>query len=112
MDATTTLIVGAVLVLVYLIMAAIFTRLLRHPILLVGVLLMLPFFVIFGTLILLFDGLRLLLKPVLQLGLADTFVEHGDPTKLMAMQGLDAEGIQASIYKRFAALLAPMAKAA
>lgn len=66
MDATTTLIVGAVLVLVYLIMAAIFTRLLRHPILLVGVLLMLPFFVIFGTLILLLDGLRLLLKPVLQ----------------------------------------------
>jgi 1-deoxy-D-xylulose-5-phosphate synthase len=54
-------------------------------------------------------GLQL---PVLQLGLADTFVEHGDPTKLMAMQGLDADGIQASISKRFAALLAPIAKAA
>jgi 1-deoxy-D-xylulose-5-phosphate synthase len=50
--------------------------------------------------------------PVLQLGLADTFVEHGDPVKLLAMQGLDAAGIQASIAQRFGALLAPMAKAA
>ena len=50
--------------------------------------------------------------PVLQLGLADTFVEHGDPVRLLAMQGLDAAGIQASIAQRFGALLAPMAKAA
>ena len=42
-----------------------------------------------------------LLKPVLQLGLSDTFIEHGDPAKLMALQGLDASGIQASIEKRF-----------
>ncbi len=42
-----------------------------------------------------------LLKPVLQLGLSDTFIEHGDPAKLMAMQGLDAAGIQLSIEKRF-----------
>jgi 1-deoxy-D-xylulose-5-phosphate synthase len=44
-------------------------------------------------------------KPVLQLGLSDTFIEHGDPAKLMAMQGLDASGIQASIEKRFGDLL-------
>ncbi len=40
-------------------------------------------------------------KPVLQLGLPDVFVEHGDPAKLMAMQGLDAAGIQVSIEKCF-----------
>ena len=43
------------------------------------------------------------LKPVLQLGLPDTFIEHGDPAKLMALQGLDAPGIQAAIAKRFPA---------
>jgi 1-deoxy-D-xylulose-5-phosphate synthase len=40
-------------------------------------------------------------KPVLQLGLPDVFIEHGDPVKLLAMQGLDAAGIQASIRARF-----------
>ena len=42
-----------------------------------------------------------ILKPLLQLGLPDRFIEHGDPAKLMALQGLDAVGIQASIEKRF-----------
>jgi 1-deoxy-D-xylulose-5-phosphate synthase len=41
-------------------------------------------------------------KPVLTLGLPDTFIEHGDPAKLLAMQGLDAIGIEASIRARFA----------
>ncbi len=41
-------------------------------------------------------------KPVLQLGLPDKFIEHGDPAKLMALQGLDAAGIEASIRKRLA----------
>jgi len=50
--------------------------------------------------------------PVLQLGLKDAFIEHGDPAKLMTLQGLDAAGIQASIARRFAALLAPMVRAA
>ena len=45
------------------------------------------------------------IKPLLQLGLADEFTEHGDPAVLLAMQGLDAAGIEASINKRFAALL-------
>ncbi len=42
-------------------------------------------------------------KPVLQLGLPDTFIEHGDPVKLLALQGLDAAGIEASIRARFLA---------
>jgi 1-deoxy-D-xylulose-5-phosphate synthase len=41
-------------------------------------------------------------KPVLNLGLPDVFIEHGDPAKLLAMQGLDAAGIEASIRQRFA----------
>jgi 1-deoxy-D-xylulose-5-phosphate synthase len=37
------------------------------------------------------------LKPLLQLGLPDIFIEHGDPAQLLSIQGLDAEGIEASI---------------
>jgi 1-deoxy-D-xylulose-5-phosphate synthase len=44
--------------------------------------------------------------PVLQLGLPDHFVEHGDPAKLIAMCGLDAAGIEQSVVKRFGAHLA------
>jgi 1-deoxy-D-xylulose-5-phosphate synthase len=44
-------------------------------------------------------------KPVLQLGLRDEFIEHGDPAHLLALQGLDAPGIEASVRGRFAALL-------
>jgi 1-deoxy-D-xylulose-5-phosphate synthase len=43
--------------------------------------------------------------PLLQLGFKDAFIEHGDPVQLMALQGLDAAGIQASIVQRFATLL-------
>jgi 1-deoxy-D-xylulose-5-phosphate synthase len=42
-----------------------------------------------------------IVRPVLQLGLPDVFIEHGDPVKLMALQGLDAAGIRASIEGRF-----------
>jgi 1-deoxy-D-xylulose-5-phosphate synthase len=38
--------------------------------------------------------------PVLHLGLPDKFIDHGDPAKLLALQGLDAAGIQASIAAR------------
>ena len=41
------------------------------------------------------------LKPVLNLGLSDEFIEHGDPAKLMALQGLDAAGIEAAIAKKW-----------
>lgn len=46
-------------------------------------------------------------KPVLQLGLRDEYAPHGDPAKLLALQGLDAGGIEASIRERFGALLHP-----
>ena len=39
--------------------------------------------------------------PVLTLGLPDSFVEHGDPAKLLAQCGLDAAGIEQSIQRRF-----------
>jgi 1-deoxy-D-xylulose-5-phosphate synthase len=41
--------------------------------------------------------------PVLNLGLADEFVEHGDPGKLLARCGLDAAGIERAIVERFGA---------
>ena len=46
--------------------------------------------------------------PVLHLGLRDEFTEHGDPAKLLALQGLDAAGIEASIRARFGAMLQPV----
>ena len=45
-------------------------------------------------------------KPLLQLGLKDEFIEHGDPAYLLALQGLDAAGMEAAIRLRFADLLA------
>jgi len=36
-------------------------------------------------------------RPVLQLGLRDIFIEHGDAPRLLALQGLDAPGIEASV---------------
>ncbi len=42
-------------------------------------------------------------RPVLQLGLPDAFIEHGDPAKLLAAQGLDAQGIEQSIRLRWPA---------
>lgn len=44
-------------------------------------------------------------RQVLQLGLRDEFVPHGDPGKLLALQGLDAAGIEASIHARFGAVI-------
>jgi 1-deoxy-D-xylulose-5-phosphate synthase len=50
--------------------------------------------------------------PVLQLGLPDSFIEHGDPAVLLQMEGLDAAGIQSSIARRFPNLLEPAVRAA
>jgi 1-deoxy-D-xylulose-5-phosphate synthase len=44
------------------------------------------------------EGLTL---PVLQLGLPDEFIEHGDPAKLLSMAGLDAKGIEQSVRAKF-----------
>jgi 1-deoxy-D-xylulose-5-phosphate synthase len=48
------------------------------------------------------EGLTL---PVLQLGLPDEFIEHGDPAKLLSMAGLDAKGIERAIRDRFSWVL-------
>ena len=45
-------------------------------------------------------------RPVLVLGLDDTFTEHGDPAKLLALQGLDAQGIESAIRERLSQLRA------
>jgi 1-deoxy-D-xylulose-5-phosphate synthase len=50
-----------------------------------------------------------ILKPLLQLGLKDEFIEHGEPAYLLSLQGLDAAGIEAAIRLRFADLLPPAA---
>ncbi|MBK9442061.1 MAG: 1-deoxy-D-xylulose-5-phosphate synthase [Comamonadaceae bacterium] len=42
-----------------------------------------------------------LTRAVLQLGLRDEFIEHGDPARLLALQGLDASGIESAIQARF-----------
>jgi 1-deoxy-D-xylulose-5-phosphate synthase len=42
-------------------------------------------------------------RPVLHLGLPDAFIEHGDPAKLLALQGLDAAGIERAILQRWPA---------
>ncbi len=46
-------------------------------------------------------------KSVLQLGLPDKFIEHGDSAKLLGLQGLDAAGIEAAIRQRFENILSP-----
>jgi 1-deoxy-D-xylulose-5-phosphate synthase len=43
--------------------------------------------------------------PVLQIGLPDRFVDHGDPGLLLKECGLDAAGVEAAIRRRFAAQL-------
>jgi len=44
-------------------------------------------------------------KPLLQLGLPDQFIEHGDYNLLMTKCGLDVEGIANSIKQRFPSIL-------
>ncbi len=50
--------------------------------------------------------------PLLQLGLDDKFIEHGDPAHLLKLQGLDAPAMLAAIQLRFGALVQPVALAA
>jgi 1-deoxy-D-xylulose-5-phosphate synthase len=45
-----------------------------------------------------------LTRPLLHLGLADEFIEHGDPAKLLALQGLDAPGMARAIAQRLRTL--------
>jgi len=46
-----------------------------------------------------------LARPMLQLGLPDHFIEHGDPARLLALHGLDAPGIASAIHTRFGMLI-------
>ncbi|MEO8021476.1 1-deoxy-D-xylulose-5-phosphate synthase [Polaromonas sp.] len=46
-------------------------------------------------------------RPLLHLGLRDEFTEHGDPARLLALQGLDAAGIEQAIVARFGTLPVP-----
>jgi 1-deoxy-D-xylulose-5-phosphate synthase len=43
-------------------------------------------------------------KRVLLLGLPDRFIDHGDPARLLASVGLDAEGIRASVTSAISAM--------
>ena len=42
-----------------------------------------------------------IVMPVLQLGLKDEFIEHGEPAYLLDLQGLSAAGIESAIAARF-----------
>ncbi|MDP2266779.1 MAG: transketolase C-terminal domain-containing protein, partial [Thiobacillus sp.] len=42
--------------------------------------------------------------PVLQLGLPDTFIEHGDPARMLTDCGLDAAGIEHTVRQRITLL--------
>ncbi|TEA78420.1 1-deoxy-D-xylulose-5-phosphate synthase [Allopusillimonas ginsengisoli] len=59
-----------------------------------------------GSAVLEFFASQNLQLPVLQLGLPDSFIDHGDQAAILAELGLDACGIEQSIRQRFAALLA------
>ena len=48
-------------------------------------------------------------KPVLNLGLPDRFIDHGDHQQLLGLEGLNAQGIEASIRARFGHMLAQTA---
>jgi 1-deoxy-D-xylulose-5-phosphate synthase len=50
--------------------------------------------------------------PLLQLGLPDQVLEHGDPAKLLALCGLDAAGIEQAVTKRFGSRLTVVRPAA
>ena len=50
--------------------------------------------------------------PLLQLGLPDEFIEHGDPAKLLSQRGLDANGIETAVLKRLGPALSLVKPAA
>ncbi len=48
------------------------------------------------------DGI---VRPLQMLGLPDRFIDHGEQAQLLALEGLDAKGIEASVRQRFTDLL-------
>lgn len=58
-----------------------------------------------GSAVLEFFSAQGLAVPMLQLGLPDQFIDHGEQAAIWAELGLDAAGIAASISKRYASLV-------
>jgi len=58
-----------------------------------------------GSAVLEFFSREAIMRPVLQLGFPDLFIDHGDQTGILARLGLDTRGISASILQRFPDLL-------
>ena len=48
---------------------------------------------------------RGVVRPLMQLGLPDRFIDHGEQAQLLALEGLDAAGIERSVRERFGAIL-------
>jgi len=46
-----------------------------------------------------------IVRPLQMLGLPDRFIDHGEQAQLLALEGLDAKGIEQSVRQRFADLL-------
>lgn len=47
-----------------------------------------------------------IVRPLLQLGLPDRCVDHGEQALLLRLEGLDRDGIERAVRERFAELLA------
>jgi 1-deoxy-D-xylulose-5-phosphate synthase len=47
-----------------------------------------------------------IVRPLLQLGLPDRCIDHGDQSQLLRLEGLDAAGIERAVRERFGDLLA------
>jgi len=47
-----------------------------------------------------------IVRPLMQLGLPDRYIDHGDQSQLLRLAGLDAAGIERSVRERFGDLLA------
>ncbi|HWK69696.1 MAG TPA: 1-deoxy-D-xylulose-5-phosphate synthase [Burkholderiaceae bacterium] len=61
-----------------------------------------------GSAVLEFFSRRGIVRPMLQLGLPDQFIDHGEQAAILSDLGLDAAGIERSIRERFGAPEHPM----
>ncbi|MGB3289631.1 MAG: 1-deoxy-D-xylulose-5-phosphate synthase [Burkholderiaceae bacterium] len=61
-----------------------------------------------GSAVLEFFSRQGIVRPMLQLGLPDQFIDHGEQSVILAGLGLDAAGIEHSIRERFGDLAHPM----
>ncbi len=61
-----------------------------------------------GSAVLEFFSRRGIVRPVLQLGLPDRFIDHGEQAAILSELGLDGAGIERSIRERFSSLAHPI----